>query len=167
MKRLAALLFLEFALAGSGMGAEVLINSPTSAPVYVTSSGSITLSGTATNTLNWTASGITLVQNRVNDITVTVSCTGGAPGASDLISVRANGIGRAVLLMPNEREQRDSRRGHQWPRQQRHVHGKRQYLGRRQVRLGGTDERLGLDLGPGRRYTGSFGLYIVGLVVSD
>ena len=57
-------------------------------------------SGTATDTLNWTASGITLVQNRVNDITVTVSCTGGVPGASDLISVRANGIGRAVLLMP-------------------------------------------------------------------
>jgi len=65
------------------MSAEVVINSPTSAPVYVTSSGSITLSGTATcptsistvawsnnrggsgtatDTLNWTASGITLVQ---------------------------------------------------------------------------------------------------------
>src|SRR5262245_34125911 len=106
MKRLAALLFVAIAEASYCMGAEVVINSPTSAPVYVTSSDSITLSGTATcptsisavawsnnrggsgtatDTLNWTASGITLVQNRVNDITVTVSCTGGAHGASDLI----------------------------------------------------------------------------------
>jgi hypothetical protein len=121
MKRRAALLFIAIAVASCGMDAEMVINSPTSAPVYVTPSGSITLSGTATcptsistvawssnrggsgtatDALNWTASGITLVQNRVNDITVTVSCTGGVPGASDLISVRANGIGRAVLLMP-------------------------------------------------------------------
>ena len=101
MKRLSTLLFIAIAVASCGMGAEVAINSPTPAPVYVTSSGSITLSGTATcptsistvewsnnrggsgtatDTLNWTASGITLVQNRVNDITVTVTARAACPG---------------------------------------------------------------------------------------
>jgi hypothetical protein len=47
MKRLTALLFIAIAVASCGMGAEVVINSPASAPVYVTSTGSITLSGTA------------------------------------------------------------------------------------------------------------------------
>ena len=153
MKRLAALLFIAIVVASCGMGAEVVINSPTSAPVYVTSSVSITLSctatcptsistvawsnnrggsGTTTDTLNWTASGITVVQNRVNDITVTVSCTGGAPLASDLISVRANGIGRAVLLMP-------------------------------------MNENKGTAVGDisGLGNNGTFGIYVVGLAVSD